>query len=531
MNFNLLLNKADQAIKDKKYLKSLELYEQAFKINQSSFEACLKIALLKFQLKDFNSSIIYFEKLKSINPNSLISYTNLGSIYLQLNNKDLALKNLLKGLEIDPNNFSIKYNLANLYFSNNDLINAEKYFLESVKLQPKHFYPYNNLFQLYDRSNDLKKLEKLIFKIISVFGETDLVNFLTGIYEFRRKNYNKVIEILKNVNIDSKDFQRGILKQNILGKCYDFIGSYQEAFNCFSKSNKLIQDSSQNQFDKNKYINLIQKRLETVSKISVKKLSIEIKDEYEDPVFLIGFPRSGTTMLDNILSTSNSLEIIEEKPLVDEIIFELNKTLKGNLSKLNEVDNDKINLLRSLYFKKRNSLVPFNSKITYVDKLPLNIIHVAELNKIFPKAKFIFVLRNPHDTVLSCFMQPFLPNDAMSNFYDLKSSSELYNLVMTLWLEYQKIINLNVHTVKYEDIVNDFDYTLKQLTSFLNIVWSDNFKNFYINEKNKKIINTPSYNQVNLPIYAKSINRWKNYQNYFLDTRLLLEKWVKIFGY
>lgn len=531
MNFNLILKQANQALKDKKFLKSLKLYEQAFKKNEASFEVCLKLGLLKFQLKDFKSSIKYFEKLKSINPNSPIIYSNLGSIYHQLNIKDLAFKNLLKGIEINPKNFSINYNLGNLYFANNDLINAEKYFLESIKLQPKHFYPYNNLFQLYDRSNNLDKLGKLIHKIITIFGHTDSVNFLIGIFEFRKKNYNKVIEILKKIYTDSNDSERGILKQNILGKCYDFLGFYQDAFNCFTLSNKLIKDSIQNKFDKNNYIDLIKKRLETVSKISIKKTNIKIHDDHEDPVFLIGFPRSGTTMLDNILSTSNSIEVIEEKSLVDEIIFELDKTLNGNLSNLNEIDNIKINQLRNLYFKKRDFLVSFNNKITYVDKLPLNIIHVAELNKIFPKSKFIFALRNPYDAVLSCFMQPFLPNDAMLNFHDLKSSSELYNLVMTLWLEYQKVLDLNIYTVKYEDIINNFENTLKQLTSFLNIEWSDDFKNFYKNKKNKRIINTPSYNQVNSPIYKISIDRWKNYVNYFSESRILLEKWSKIFSY
>ena len=74
----------------------------------------------------------------------------------------------------------------------------------------------------------------------------------------------------------------------------------------------------------------------------------------------------------------------------------------------------------------------------------MNIIYTAELNKIFPKAKFIFALRNPYDAVLSCFMQPFLPNDAMSNFYNLKDASNFYDLIMNLWDKYQQNLNLNL---------------------------------------------------------------------------------------
>ena len=113
--------------------------------------------------------------------------------------------------------------------------------------------------------------------------------------------------------------------------------------------------------------------------------------------------------------------------------------------------------------------VELKNNTIIVDKLPLNIIYVAELNKIFPKAKFIFVLRNPYDAVLSCFMQPFIPNDAMNHFFNLEDATEFYNLVMKLWKKYHDTINLHLHIIKYENIVNNFDYTLRDLIKFLEV--------------------------------------------------------------
>jgi len=163
--------------------------------------------------------------------------------------------------------------------------------------------------------------------------------------------------------------------------------------------------------------------------------------------------------------------------------------------------------------------------------MPLNIIYVAELNKIFPKAKFIFALRNPYDVVLSCFMQPFIPNDAMSNFYNLKDSADLYDLIMELWKKYNQILTLNTHIVKYESVVNYFDDTMKELINFLNIEWSNELKNFHLTAQKRGIIHTPSYDQVNQPLYKQSILKWKNYSDQFLETNAKLSKWAEIFKY
>ena len=248
-------------------------------------------------------------------------------------------------------------------------------------------------------------------------------------------------------------------------------------------------------------------------------------------MFLIGFPRSGTTLLDTILRTHKSIEVIEEKFLVEDLINKLRNYIDNNFSNFKFINKDKIKLIKDFYFKKRDNFVEHKNNSIIVDKLPLNIIYTAELNKIFPKAKFIFALRNPYDAVLSCFMQPFLPNDAMSNFYNLKDSSHFYNQVMNLWEIYQKSLILNLHTIKYEDLVNNFDNTVKKLLRFLHVEWSDELRNFHLTASKRGMINTPSINQVNMPLYNNSILRWKNYSDKFSNDNLILEKWIKKFDY
>ncbi len=531
-DFSNFLNMADEAIKNHNISKAIKYLQEAFKINPESHDVCLKLGILTQQLGNLELSKEYFKKSILINSKSSLGYSNLGVIYSKLKQEKLALENYLKALELDPKNFLTNYNLGNYYFSIEDLENAEKYYLSSIRIQPKHFYPYNNLFQIYDRSNKIKKLEQITNQIINTFDGIPIAKFLQGIFEFRKKNYKKTISIFKNLNIDKNDVQRTSLKENILAKSYDFIGLYSEAFKHFSISNEIVQKSIKDKFSKDRYLNLIKGKLDLSQNNFIK--SDLTKNTYEgpsDPVFLIGFPRSGTTLLDTILRSHKSLKVLEEKSLVDELIKKLNQIIGGDLSRLHLLNNNTILELRNLYFNKRKDLVGFSNKVVYIDKMPLNILYVAELNKIFPKAKFIFALRNPYDVVLSCFMQPFVPNDAMSNFFNLEDTVKMYDLVMELWKRYEEILLLDISIVKYEDVVCNFDITIKKLIKFINVNWSEELKKFYLNASNRGIIHTPSYNQVNMPLYNQSILRWKNYSDKFSNLDLKLQKWIRIFGY
>ena len=532
MNFESLVAQANRSVAQKNIPEAINLFKQALKENSNSYDVCNKLGTLNLQIGNLQTSEEYFKKSLLINPNSIKPYSNLGTIYFRLNKKELALKNYLKAIDIDPKNFSVNYNLGNYFFFQNDINQAEKYFLISIDLQPGNFYPYNNLFQIYERTNNLEKLENIFHQIIKNFNRTPEVKFLEGIFEFRKKNYNRTIQIFKDLSIENKLVQHNVLKENILAKCYDFNGFYNQAFEHFSISNNILKDSYKNKFNKDRYLDITKKRLSYISNLNDEvNNSKEVIDNFIDPIFLIGFPRSGTTLLDTILRTHKSIEVIEEKFLTDELIKNLDNLINKDLSKLDTINFDEIKNLRKLYFEKREALVGFDKKISYIDKLPLNIIHVAELSKIFPKAKFILALRNPYDVVLSCFMQPFVPNDAMSNFYNLNDTAELYNLVMTLWEKYNKFLDIDKHTIKYEDVVINFDQTLKNLLKFLGISWSDDLKNFHLTAQKRGMINTPSYNQVNTPIYSKSISRWKNYSNKFSEINFLLEKWYINFEY
>ena len=156
------------------------------------------------------------------------------------------------------------------------------------------------------------------------------------------------------------------------------------------------------------------------------------------PVFLIGFPRSGTTLLDTILRSHSEVDVLEEKPIINSVEQIIKTKFKCSIDKLHELNTLDLDFLRDQYLKilKSNSDVKKNAKIL-IDKFPFQTVCLPLINLLFPKSKIIFTHRHPYDTVLSCFQQTFEPNNAMSNFRSIDSTSEIYDLTMRMWLDYK----------------------------------------------------------------------------------------------
>ena len=526
------LNLAQNALKNKNFKKAKELFEEVISINPNLPAVYNTLGNIELNLGNTDVSVELFQKAIELNPSFSGALCNLGLAFKRLKNEKFAINNYLKSIKADPNNYIAYFNLGNLYKEKNDLDNAEKFLIKVIYLKPNMLEAYNNLFELYDKSNQLNKFDKFISNAKSNLGEIPLINYFSGIYEYRKKNYQKAIDVLEATKLENKDFNRNAIKSEILAQSYDGIGNYNTAYKYFLDSNNIFKNVYENEIDKNYYVEHVKRRINFFSKkkFKIQKLNY-IKKETSDPIFLIGFPRSGTTLLDSILRSHKSIDVLEEKPLVENFIRDLEKKTNKDFSKLENINQNFFFKMRERYFEDRNKYIKFDKNKICIDKLPLNIVHVAEIFSFFPNSKFILALRNPYDVVLSCFMQYFGANSAMLNFTSLKDTAKLYDLVMSLWLVYSENFPINVHKIKYEETVQNFDQTVTKLLNFLELEWSENVKEFYKTAEKRGIINTPSYRQINQPLYKKSIGRWKNYKKEFSEVKHILDKWTRVFNY
>ena len=532
LSANHLVINALTEIKKQNYIEAKNLLEKAISIQPEMFEANHNLAILNFQLGNLDSSILYFEKSKKIKPKFPQVYFNLGLAYDRKKNTDLAIINFKKVIKLEPNNSIALYNIGHLYKNKLEIKKAEEYLVKSLDFNPNFIKIYDDLFSLYDQSNQIGKFSKLLDKAKRILGEKDLLGFYESVFMYNQKNFKQTIQILEKIDLKENYIQHNITKHSLLAKSYDRTNDYVKAYKHFKINNQLVNEVYGKDVNEKSFVELITQRIKFYKNFNFNRWKQhQLKDEFYQPIFLIGFPRSGTTLLDTILRTNKSIEVIEEKPILRNFLRNLEIKIKNNFDNLDYLDEKFIQNMQNIYFEEREKYLENKKTKIVIDKMPLNIIYIGEILRFFPKAKFIFALRNPYDSVLSCFMQQFELNPAMKNFTSLEGSVFLYDLVMKLWIIYKDVFSIDYHYIKYEDLVIDFETTTQKIFKFLEIDWSEDTKNFYINAKERLNISTPSYNQVTSPLYKRSINRWKNYEKEFEGLKNILEPWLDEYKY
>ncbi len=245
------------------------------------------------------------------------------------------------------------------------------------------------------------------------------------------------------------------------------------------------------------------------------------------PVFVIGMPRSGTTLLGRVLHAHSALEVLEEVDTVNALANSVDADDGGYPEGLEALSDQRITTLRQQY-RAYTDHVREDADTRLVDKMPLNLLDAALINKLYPGAPIIWVIRDPRDIVLSAFMQPFAPSPGMIGFSTLERGAETFDRYGSIWETSRSALDLNVHPVRYESLVTNFDDTVAALLTFLDLEWQDSVREFYENAAN---IKTASSEQVSLPIYADAVGRWRRYRPWINDAAAALQPWVDRYGY
>lgn len=225
-----------------------------------------------------------------------------------------------------------------------------------------------------------------------------------------------------------------------------------------------------------------------------------------------------------------------EQPLIHELISASPQILGRNLpypAGLDTLSAADITKLRRHYWQLADKMV--ESGISegggkLLDKLPLNLMELGFIHRIFPKAPVVILLRDPRDCCLSCYKNYFVLNDAMIHFLDLGQTTKLYSAVMDYWLHLRSFIKQPVMQIRYEDIVGDFSNTTRSLIEFLGLEWSDSVLSFH-EQAGKRNVRTPSYSEISKPVSDRAIGRWGNYSDFVGDSQQSLSPFIAEFGY
>ena len=409
---------------------------------------------------------------------------------------------------------------------------AEAAFKNAIRWRPS-MENYRGLAIVYERSNQLDKAMVFCRAPLSANPDDPYLNTVIAKCELRKGNAERALSHL----VPYKDaFDEPAVKAeilNILGLIYDKLGRADDAYRAFIGSNQAIKKTPE-------YSNLDleypYRNIETYGRMLERGIPA-LPREKPAPgrpvghVFFMGFPRSGTTLVQTILESHKSISTIDEKPVLRAVVQHLEKFEKGYPEALAGLSGEAADTLRELYFLQAKNFVCFDEKTTLVDKMPMGTLHLPLILTLFPEAKIIFAVRHPYASSLSCLMQNFNLNNAMGNLTGLDEITRFYSLVMGFWKKIKETRTFDFHYIKYESLTEDLEKEARALTKFLELEWDQAMMDFAGTARAKGIISTPSYHQVVQPVYTESVEKWRAYEKYFEPYKDRLDPFCELFGY
>ena len=325
---------------------------------------------------------------------------------------------------------------------------------------------------------------------------------------------------LESPNTDAVRWHR------LMAKILDATGDHAGAFEAASQMNRSVQAFNAWVQKGADYCGRIRDLADTVTSHWAGKLSPLKPASRRSPAFLVGFPRSGTTLLDTFLMGHPDTEVLEEFHMLGAA-----ENVLGNVAWLPERTPAQLEQARRAYFAELDRHVDRDFPGLIVDKLPLNMLGLPVIHSLFPDAKIIFAQRHPCGCVLSGFMQSFRLNDAMACFLTIEGSAELYDVAMRMFTASREALPVAVHTLVYEQLVADPEAALQPLIEFLGLEWRPELLDHRSTAKARGTIITPSYDQVVQPLSKTPSGRWRRYGEQMAPALPVLLPWAERLGY
>ena len=249
------------------------------------------------------------------------------------------------------------------------------------------------------------------------------------------------------------------------------------------------------------------------------------------PIFIVGFPRSGTTLLEQMLDAHPLLQAMDEQPFLLRAVARVTERGVSYPAELGKLSGSDLNDIRANYWDGVLKRVPLAPDRRLVDKNPMNMVLLPIIRRLFPNAPIILAIRHPCDTVLSCFLQHFRSDLALLG-RDLTALASSYSRAFGFWYSQSSLLQPDTYELRYEQLTADCAAELHRLCAFLQLPRHEAMLAPGERARTKGFISTPSYAQVLEPVSDRSVGRWKHYQRHFgSEVLALLTPWIERWGY
>lgn len=502
---------------------SISSLQELLKIDDRYEAALNNLAGLQLFEGHFLEAMRTVQRLLETNPRSAQAYCNLGallSVAGDLPQAEVALRN---ALTLQPQLFRAEFMLANVLIDLGRLEESQ-HLLEGILASRKQFavQAITTLARIQERRGNIDQAAELLSQLDSSQLRNPQVAIVQATVLEQQGRQDEAISTLNSVLENAKvAAEEGVGIYFLLGQLLDKTGQYEEAFAAFRKGNEnrrrafFQYDTGESKLP-----------LEQINELFTKSNYLSCPSsgcESEIPIFIIGMPRSGTSLVEQILASHPAIAAAGEVTILQDLMTETYDRpqsvrpleITAGIENCNLVPRgwghntaEEIRFLADQYLQRIGSLVSGDaSRIT--DKLPYNFLIAPIIHRVFPKARIIHCTRSGMDTCLSCYFQNFSTGNQFA--FDLEDLARYYCNYVQIMEKWKLELQIPMKNVVYEELVKDPQETVREMLDYCSVDWFEGCLEFHIS---KRTVHTASYQQIRRPLYSSSVGKWRHYREF-----------------
>ncbi len=481
---------------------------------------------------DYTRALQSYEKLTRQAPGAGVVWYEYGNAASKMRQPELADRAWRKAIELEPGNAELIGMIGHQYQGLRQSGRARGCFLQAAAADPRGINSRISLAVLLEKTHHLAEAHAAVEECLAIDPKDDQARYLLAVLDRREGRMEAAERGLRDLiaSEPKHPYVRYACRYE-LAQVLDRTDRYDEAMRFLVEAKELVRALTDTAMLKRGY----DQGAESIRRFTTSqpknilhtwaRFFPERKREAIPPLaFLGGHPRSGTTLLEQILDAHPGVAALDEPAAFLEV-------LQPEFHKSNQLSSPRVNALRRLYIQAlQQELGAAGAGKMLVDKNPSPTTRLPLWLRVFPELKVLIALRDPRDVVLSCYFQNIALNSANVNFLDFDRLAKHYADMMDIWLMVREWDGFAWLQTRYEDTVADVAKEGRRVMEFLGLAWHEDQERFY-EKSGKKQLFSPTYQDVTRPVYTRSVARWRAYEKYLAPILPALEPYCRAFGY
>lgn len=498
----------------------------------SDFQKHLNEARQLLLAQRFQQARTRYETLVRQFPGQAVVWYEYGNAALGLRDPQAAQTAWQKALELAPRNAELIGLIGHQYQGMRKPEEARACFERAAVADPRGINPRISLAVLAEQNHRLEEARQAVEQCLAIDSQDDQARYFSAVLDRRENLLEKAEAKLRDlIQSQPKHPYVRYAGRYELAQILDRTERFDEAMKYLVEAKEIVRGLTDTNLLQKGYDqtaesarrftqNLPAQVLESWAKLFPK----EQREAGPRLAFLGGHPRSGTTLLEQVLDAHPEVAALDESPA-------FLRVLEPEFHRSKELSCARINVLRRLYFEALQQELPAPAAgRLLVDKNPSPTARLPLWLRVFPELRVLVALRDPRDVVLSCYFQNIPLNATNVNFLSLERVAKHYADLMDIWLCVRRWPGFAWVETRYEDLVANLEQEARRVTEFLGLTWHEGQARFYEKSRQKQLY-SPTYQDVTRPVYARSVGRWQAYEKHLAHIVPQLMPYCRELGY